>query len=267
MSLRNLLCAILTSITGPAFAQTQIDDPGELNSFVVVGAAALPEFEGADRLRAVPLIVSRFSLLDSEVEIEGLEGRVDLIRDPVWRAGPAIGVVLPRNENIADTAQIVALPDVDVAAEIGAFAGFRIPFGALPEGTLTGTATVRHDVAGSHNGLTVDSELEYFFAVNRMLRIGVSANASFATNDYFDTYFSIDADGSAASGLAQFDAGGGARDVGLEIYSILSFSKRWGVFSRLSYNRLLGDAENSPIVQDAGSADQFFVGTGLFFRF
>ncbi|MEM7662956.1 MAG: MipA/OmpV family protein [Pseudomonadota bacterium] len=269
MLINRFLCSLATSILAlaTAAAQTSTEDQPQARSFIVTGAAALPEFEGAERLRPVPLIVSRFSALGTEVEIEGLEGRVDLLPHPVWRAGPAFGVILPRNDDFIDTAAVTALESIDTAVELGGFVGFRVPFGNLKEGTLTGTTTVRHDVLGSHSALTVDSELEYFFAVNRMLRVGVAANASFATSDYFDTYFSVDADGAAASGLTEFDAGGGARDVGFEAFSILSFSERWGIFSRVAYNRLLGDAADSSIVEEVGSENQVFFGGGLFVNF
>lgn len=262
------ICAYLGfTYVSPVMADEPEESQSSSPSFVVAGAAALPEFEGADRFRPVPLIVSRFKAFRAEVELEGLEGRVDLIPHPVWRAGPAFGVILPRNDDFVDDPAIAELPSIDAALEVGAFVGFRTPFGRLKEGALSGTVTVRHDVLGAHNGLTVDGELEYFFAVNRMLRIGIGANASFATSDYFDTYFSIDADDAAPAGVLPFEASGGARDVGAEVFSILSFSPRWGIFSRVAYNRLLSDAADSPIVQDIGSPNQIFAGAGLFISF
>ncbi|MEL7454548.1 MAG: MipA/OmpV family protein [Pseudomonadota bacterium] len=260
-----LLIASMSFAWGTAWSQDQIDR--DTRSFVVVGAAALPEFEGAERLRPVPLLISRASAFGVEIELEGLEGWVDLIDHPVWRAGPALGVILPRNGSFIDTSQVTALPEIDVALELGGFAGFRLPFGALREGTLTGTLTARHDILGTHSGLTVDGDIEYFFAINRMLRVGIGANMSFATSDYFDTYFSVDESGFDASGIPAFDASGGARDVGLEAFSILSFSERWGVFSRFAYNRLLGDAADSSITDIAGSENQYFFGGGLFLTF
>ncbi len=234
------------------------------SSFVVVGAAALPEFEGSDRFRPVPLIISRFDAFGASVELEGLEGRIDLLKSPVWRAGPAFGVILPRNDSFVDEPAVLELPSVDTALELGAYIGFRTSHGNLREGTLSGAVTVRHDALGGHNGLTVDGEIEYFFAVNRMLRIGTAANASFASDDYFDTYFSVEAASSMNSGLDPFEASGAARDVGAEIFSILSFSPRWGVFGRVAYNRLLGDAADSSIAQEAGSPNQVFFGLGVF---
>lgn len=74
-------------------------------------------------------------------------------------------------------------------------------------------------------------------------------------------------DGAPASGLPTFRARGGARDVGGELYGILSFHEHFALFGRFAYNRLIGDAERSPIVRVAGSRDQVFVGGGIFWLF
>ena len=41
----------------------------------------------------------------------------------------------------------------------------------------------------------------------------------------------------------------------------------WSVYTRFAYNRLLGDAADSPVVDDVGSADQYAFGGGVFYRF
>ncbi|MEM9057655.1 MAG: MipA/OmpV family protein, partial [Pseudomonadota bacterium] len=67
--------------------------------------------------------------------------------------------------------------------------------------------------------------------------------------------------------LPVYDAGGGLRDIGVDAYSIVSFSERSGVFLRAAFNRLLGDFADSPIVDPEGSANQWFAGVGYFRRF
>ena len=113
--------------------------------------------------------------------------------------------------------------------------------------------------------MTLDAEA--FFALHRVFRLGVGVNSSFATSSYMDTYFSVEASEVAASGLPAFRARGGARDVGGEVYTILSFHPHFALFSRFAYNRLIGDAARSPIVRVAGSRDQVFVGAGVFWLF
>jgi len=253
--------------TSTASAEKAKTTPDNSQSFVVFGAATLPEFEGADGFRPVPLIVSRLTAFGADIELEGLEARANFLSHPFWRAGPALGVILPRNDSFIDDPAVAQLPGISTALELGAYVGFRTPFGSLSEGTLSGSVTARHDVLGAHSGLTVDTEIEYFFAANRILRFGIGAHASFATTDYFDTYFSIDEANAFTAGVAPFTAEGGARDVSIEMFSILSFSPRWGIFSRVAYNRLLSDAADSPIVAEFGSPNQVFAGAGIFWSF
>ena len=47
----------------------------------------------------------------------------------------------------------------------------------------------------------------------------------------------------------------------------MSFAEHWGLLVRARYARLLGNAADSPIVKDGGSADQFFIGAGIFYRY
>lgn len=256
---------VLAGGTAPLMAQDQDEDDG---GFVVIGAASLPEFEGADDQQIVPFAVTRFNAFGIGVEVEGLQGRFNILGDDtIWRAGPAFSLSPPRD---ADDPRLFALGDrgeVDFAVEVGGYVGFETPFGGLKEGTLSGHIFARHDVLGAHNGWLVTPEIEYFFAVNRMFRVGATANLTWASNDYMDSYFGVTAEGAGASGLAEFNPGSGIKDVGAALYSIFSFSEQWGVFSRVAYNRLLGDAADSSIVTDIGDKNQLFYGAGIFYRF
>ena len=238
----------------------------ESRGFAVMGVGALPEFEGAKNFRIVPFGVAQFSAKGIGFELDGLQLRSDFLKDTFWRAGPLVNFVVPRSNSVEEAA-VSALPSVDLAIEFGGYIGFKTPFGGLNEGTLSGFISARQDVSGSHDGLLITADVEYFFAINRMLRIGIGANATYTNDSYMETYFSVNNQGSAVSGLAQFEAGSGVKDVGVEIYSILSFNPRWGFFSRVAFNRLLQDAAKSPIVQNAGTRDQLFFGGGVFYRF
>ncbi len=253
-------CALATA----AHAQ---DAPNAPPSFVVGGVAALPEFEGSEDVQIVPLVAANFNAFGARVEVEGIQGvTVDLVRHPIWRAGPAFGAALPRNDD-ATNDTIALLPEVGFSAEVGGFVGFETPVAGLPEGRVSGDVSVRQDVAGGHEGLVVRTDLDYFFAVNRVLRFSVGANATYADQNYYDSFFTVTPEASVASGLAAFEAESGLKDVGAEGVMILSFHPRYAVFFRGAYNRLLADAADSPIVDVAGDPNQIFLGGGLFYSF
>jgi outer membrane protein len=86
----------------------------------------------------------------------------------------------------------------------------------------------------------------------------------YASDDYMDTYFTIDQNDSARSGLSTFSADEGIKDVGANIALTYSFNENWSLGSILGYKRLLNDAEDSPVTK-VGSENQFL--GGVFFTY
>ena len=81
------------------------------------------------------------------------------------------------------------------------------------------------------------------------------------------SYFSVDAANAAASGLDQFNANEGFKDVSFGGAVNYRFLERWSVAFLGTYARLLNDAKDSPIVDDAGDANQFFGGALINYQF
>ena len=75
-------------------------------------------------------------------------------------------------------------------------------------------------------------------------------------------YFGIDAVQAMASGLSVFDAKGGAHSAGAGAQVQYRINPQWEVHSYVEYERLLGDAANSPLVTARGSVNQTTVGIG-----
>ena len=259
------LCLLLNLASLPATAEADEQQPAA-TEFLVLGVGALPEYEGSADSRIVPFVVSRFSLFRNEAEIDGLQARLDLHDDPVWRVGPALSVTIPRGADV-ESATVALLEKRNLAVELGGFVGFRRRYGDAMEGTLSGLVSARRDVTSVHDGWLVTGEIEYFFAARRWLRFGVQLNTTYASPAFMDTYFSIDERDATRSGLPTYSAGGGIKDVGTELISVVSFSEQSGILVRYAYNRLLNDAADSPIVTVDGSRNQNFIGVGYFRRF
>ena len=67
--------------------------------------------------------------------------------------------------------------------------------------------------------------------------------------------------------MRRYQPEGGVKDIGLTLDLDYSLTENWIVTSRAGYKRLLGDAADSPLVEDRGSANQFSVGLSLGYRF
>ena len=81
------------------------------------------------------------------------------------------------------------------------------------------------------------------------------------------TYFGVDSADSARSGLSQYDADSGIKDVGFDLGILCQFNENWGGRLFGSYNLLVGDADESSPVTDEGSQHQFFLGVLVVYTF
>ena len=67
-------------------------------------------------------------------------------------------------------------------------------------------------------------------------------------------------------GLREFSADSGVKDIGADANLDWGVTDNWAVSLRVAYDRLLSDAEDSPVVDDRGSENQFFGGALIGYR-
>ena len=158
-----------------------------------------------------------------------------------------------------DNKDLRGLGDDDRALELGGFLRYR-----------TGPYRLRlnavQDVAGGHNGAVVEmgAGLQVPFDRPWFLLMG---KATWADQDYTNSYFGISARQAAGSGLRPFRASAGIRDVGFSLSSRLPLWRGLALVAVLNYERLLGDAADSPLTAGLGDANQLSASTGLIYRF
>ena len=82
-----------------------------------------------------------------------------------------------------------------------------------------------------------------------------------------ETFYGITTGQALRSGLRQHDADAGFRDVFVNLASGYKFSEHWTLIVQAQYRRLVGDAADSPIVDDEGSPNSLVGGLGLSYTF
>lgn len=243
---------------------------------VAGGVAYGPSYEGSDDYRALPSLQVRGSVSGYAFVTRGLQLEVDAIREAPDESidvsfGPVLGVRLNRVSGIKDR-QVRALGKKDVAVELGAYAGIA-KRGVLTSDfdSLALRVSYVTDVAGAHGSYVISPAVEYFMPLSRATAIGASLSTDYVGDGYARYYYSVDAPGAAASGLSQFEAKGGFRNVSLGVLGIHSLSgdlrKGWSLFAIGNYGRLLGDFKRSPVTSEAGSANQWFGALGAAYTF
>ncbi|MEZ5709098.1 MAG: MipA/OmpV family protein [Blastomonas sp.] len=246
---------------------------------IAAGVLTAPSYNGSDDRTILPALMLRGRVKGFSFSTRGTNLRVDLIREHAgaktdFKLGPMINLRSERSGSTGD-AQVNATGKRDRALELGLTAGLS------HRGVLTGKydqiglrVTALHDVSGVHDSWLVSPTIEYGTPLSRTTFIGMSASVNFYGKGYGRTYYDVTAAESLASGLAVYsDAGrkteAGKMTLGLAAAKALSGDLRKGfvLVGGAQYGRVMGSHARSPIVEDAGNADQWLGGLGIAYNF
>ena len=288
--MKTFLALSFASVCGAATGQTPAANPmpdGSRDLYVGVGAASTPDYPGARarRVAAVPLIQMAWS---GGVFISGMSVGMHLSRQPSVEFGPLLALHPSRDQDgegrsaggitepvagfldpgsDAFTTRFSAgsqdgLTGMDkISARVqggGFFNGYLTPSVRITSNLLYGAGAERH-------GLVLNLGLQRVaaaIAANHKLAFG--AGVSLANRSYHATYFGVQFHESVASGYAQYEPGGGVKDVYLGAGWNWALSPSWMVTSGARVTRLMGDARHSPLVQRPTNVT---VTTGIAYRF
>jgi len=264
-------------LAAPAMAQDIAEpvDDGSDNFTIGLGGAYAPSYEGSNNYLFTAAGLTRGRVSGFNFYSRATALYLDVIREPVgspWNVefGPMVNVRIDRSSRIRDP-RVRALGEIDTAIEAGAFFGVTKAKVFHDYDFLTVRLDVTHDVADSHDSTIFTPNIEYGTPLSRTFFVGASVSAEHVGGKFADTYYSISPLGTAASGLAAYDADSGFKNVRFTLLGTQSLSGdlRHGlaIFGVASYSRLLGDFKDSPIVSVAGNADQFFGALGLSYTF
>lgn len=251
------LALSLSLFTVPAVAQDALGGDG-VRTRVALGVQATPAAPGASDLSFGPFIgVGRAragEMFGFEAPDESFSFRVvDL--GPL-EFGPALSVVGKRTADKIDA----ALPNVKTTFEAGAFVQAYV----APSVRLR--AEARRGIGG-HDGWV--GELSADVIARDGDKWLVSAGPRLTLNDarYQRAYYGVTPAASLTSGLPVYTPGGGVSAVGAAVGALRQFGPRWGVAAYARYDRLVGDAADSPITRGPGSRSQPSAGIALTYIF
>lgn len=242
----------------PAVAQAQEDDRPLLVTFGA-GPQFLPAFPGADDYEINPLFTGGVRRegdpLNARAPDDGfgfsLTGRGGLVE-----IGPMIAFEGDRSS------EEVGAPvgDVDFTFEPGVFVNLNVS----PSFRLRVEA--RKGVNG-HEGFVGDVGADLFLRSGTETVFSIGPRVRLADEDWMNAYFGVTPAVAVATGLPAYAPEGGISSYGAIAGLTHQFSRTLGVFAYAGYDRLSGDAAESPIVRAFGSRDQFSGGIALTFTF
>lgn len=224
-----------------------------------IGAQAYPKYPGADSYGIGPMPI--FDLrrpgqpITYESEDDGA-GFGILGSDSVINFGPAIRLQNKRDEN-------------DVGAPVGNV-GFTVEVGGFVSINPSRNFRIRAELRkglGGHRALVGSLGADVIFRDDQNYIFSIGPRVRWADNRYHDRYFGVTPAVAGATGLATLDPDGGIYAVGGIANVTRRLGSNWGLRAYAGYDRLVGDAANSPIVRAFGSRDQFSGGAGLWIEF
>lgn len=252
----------------PVFAQPANEGWG-LN--VGTGGLLAPTYDGDDayRLSVLPSIQLTYGGRFFASVQDGIGYRV--INTDTLRVGPIARGRFSRDEDGNqpfavtgdDSVDLAGLGDVDASFELGGFIDYEL-------GAITLSAEARKAVTG-HEGSVADVGARWS---GRSMSFGSPVNwsigprARLVDDSFTSSYFGVTGAQARASGLPAYEASGGLYSYGIGATAIIPIDRenRWTVVAFAGYDRLAGDAADSPLVQLRGADDQATLGIFVSYR-
>lgn len=235
-------------VEAPGYEDSDDRDRKWAVSIGLTGGVA-PEYEGSDDYEGGVGPNLSASWRDT-IFYKGKTLGVNLVRQKNLKAGPIVAWTSGRDEDDHDNLE--GLGDVDSSVEAGGFISYR-------KKPLRFRAEVRQDVGSGHEGALVELKAGTSLPFEKP-RVVVELGTTWASDDYMESFFGIDEEQSINSGYKKYDAESGIKDVNITVSAGYKITSRWRIGATVGYKRLVGDAADSPIVDDK---NQMFAGFGL----
>ncbi len=264
-----LICGLIAACSALKLPQVSASDlvfaPDTTNfpNMIGLGAGLVPDYEGSDDYTPAAGPLLRLGWDNRYLLLRANSLSANLLDHPVLRLGPTATLHLGRND--VEDAAVDLMEDIDTGLELGLTVGFdfvnqvneRIRFG--------GDVEIAHDVLDAHGGFLAQASLHYWHPLAIWLDFGLVGGIVYGSKDYNDTYFGVSASDAARSGLSSFSADAGFKDVRLAPMLVAHFSRDWHLGMGVMIKQMLGDAADSPLVDDRGSETQFLAGASVIY--
>jgi MipA family protein len=179
-----------------------------------------------------------------------------LVEGANWRAGVAGDYLNDRNHESA----LRGLHDINYTLELGGFAEY------YPAPFLRTRIELLQGVTGAE-GLAANLSADAIFRPDPQWLFTVGPRLKVVNTQYQSTFFSVNGVESLASGLPAYHASGGLNSAGVDATARYYVNERLSVRAFAEWNRLVGDAADSPIVRLRGSENQWQAGIGASYTF
>ncbi len=274
-TITTIAATMLVILPASVFAQDAAEDTfaGHDIFFTISGGlVSAPSFLGSSET-SVYAIPNISVAIGDRLNISLLDGvSYDIYKDKNLTAGAVLTYDFGREDTPSDhelllsnvaKSEIEGLGDIEETAEIGGYIEYSY-------GNMQAKLAVRKGVDGGHDGIVGDVDVSYNAPVEILGKqsvISFGPTASFSDDSYASTFFDVSAVQSAASGISEYDAGGGIMSYGLHASAYVPLNQNVALVGFAAFDQLTGDVRDSSIVQERGSENQVTAGLVLNYTF
>ncbi|EHS52714.1 MltA-interacting MipA family protein [Rhizobium sp. PDO1-076] len=234
--------AVSEQIPEPAFDSSRFDpQQAEPKWGLIIGAGAMyePEYEGSGdfKVSPVPAVIITYG---DWLTIDPRGVSVTVLDQSGFSLAGKVGYEMGRDEDDSD--RLRGLGDIDFAATVGAKAAYKWE-------ALEIYAEVDQTIDGSES-LIGTFGAEYSAPVTERFLVSAGVSATVANDKHMQSYFGVTAAQSATSGLSEYKAEAGLKRVDFTASATYMVTENWLVRGEAGVGVLLGDAADSPIVEE-----------------
>lgn len=245
------MAAPLLAFSSVATAQTPADTANTWRYTIGIGALDAPKYPGAksNEFKVTPLVSAtygRFFVGAADVGVTiPLGVGYYLVNDQHWKAGVAVGYdIYSLRKESDDRQKLQGLGDIDRTVRSSLFARYTYnqysAYGALI-----------HSARGQGMQVKLGGDLTSQLAPGLIAKIGPSMTWANQTSN--QTFYGVNAQQSANSGIRQYEASSGISDVTLSAGLTYLATPSWSIGSRVAVSYLPSSVNDSPIVQEKTS--------------
>jgi outer membrane protein len=247
-----LIACVALAAAAPAIAQDGGEAPWRYR--LTLGPHAYPSYPGSDTFDIGPYLDLDRARGDEPFGFDAPDEGFDitLIHIGGFEFGPVVNW-----EGVRTGEDVGAdLPKVKFSLEPGVFASLDLGESARLRGE------VRKGVTG-HKGWIGLLGADWILRDGDRWLFSLGPRLTWSDDRYQDAWFGVDPAASVTSGLPAYDPGGGIQAVGATASFLRQLGPNWSIYTYAKYDRLVGDAADSPIIRTYGSRDQLSGGLAL----
>jgi outer membrane protein len=254
--MKHFLIAAVAAL--PAWGTAMAQDSGDTRVRIGLGGQVRPKYVGADKSEIAPLFDLDIAHGSNEFAFEAPDYSfgIPVISSGGFSFGPAANLATSRKDKDVGA----AVGKVKTTIEAGAFTNYEVSKSFyLHAEVLKGL--------GGHKGVVGTLGADYVWRHGDKYVFSVGPRLLLSDSRYQRAYFGVSPTVALATGLPAYRPSGGIHAVAMASGVSYQFNDSIGMFGYGRYERLVGDAADSPIVRELGSRNQLSAGLGLSYTF